>query len=227
MKTDKKKKGIHRWVRFVWISAVAGSIPAVLRALFGSATWLGSVRQAGYGFIYAACIGALCTVVLPRIAERVLRLKPAARWLTLVSVISGLAAVGCFAATGIIVMTAGIPARYFWIEYFVSLKVSVLIALAFALLAFFHEVVMARLNRAANELKTRDEAAEKLRQAATEARLSSLESRVQPHFLFNTLNSVLALIREDPASAERMVEQLAALLAFPWMLINRGWCRFR
>jgi len=214
MNTDKRKKGIHRWVRFMWISAVAGSIPAVMGALFGSAGWRGSVRQAGYGFIYAACIGALCTVVLPRIAKRVLRLRPATRWLTLVSIISGLAAVGCFAATLIIVLAGALPASYFWLEYFASLKVSVLIALAFALSAFFHEVIMARLNRTTNELKARDEAAEKLRQAATEARLSSLESRVQPHFLFNTLNSVLALIREDPESAERMVERLAALLRF-------------
>src|SRR5205814_9509341 len=44
------------------------------------------------------------------------------------------------------------------------------------------------------------------------AQLTSLESRVQPHFLFNTLNSISALIREDPRAAERMVERLAALL---------------
>src|SRR5262249_49053920 len=37
-------------------------------------------------------------------------------------------------------------------------------------------------------------------------------SRVQPHFLFNTLNSIAALIRENPAQAEQTVERLAALL---------------
>jgi sensor histidine kinase YesM len=35
---------------------------------------------------------------------------------------------------------------------------------------------------------------------------------VQPHFLFNTLNSIAELIREDPAGAERMTGQLASLL---------------
>jgi LytS/YehU family sensor histidine kinase len=35
---------------------------------------------------------------------------------------------------------------------------------------------------------------------------------VHPHFLFNTLNSISALIREDPRTAERTVERLAALL---------------
>ena len=47
-----------------------------------------------------------------------------------------------------------------------------------------------------------------------QARLSSLESRIHPHFLFNTLNSISALIREDPARAERIVERLAALLRY-------------
>jgi LytS/YehU family sensor histidine kinase len=48
----------------------------------------------------------------------------------------------------------------------------------------------------------------------TQARLSSLESRIHPHFLFNTLNSISALIREDPRKAERTVERLAALLRY-------------
>src|SRR5262249_29441511 len=50
------------------------------------------------------------------------------------------------------------------------------------------------------------------RRLATEARLASLESRLQPHFLFNTLNSIAALIPQDPAGAERMTGQLASLL---------------
>jgi len=42
--------------------------------------------------------------------------------------------------------------------------------------------------------------------------LASLSSRVQPHFLFNTLNSIAALIRENPEQAEQTVERLASLL---------------
>ena len=49
---------------------------------------------------------------------------------------------------------------------------------------------------------------------ANEARLASLESRVRPHFLFNSLNSAIALIPEDPARAEQVLERLAALLRF-------------
>ncbi len=49
---------------------------------------------------------------------------------------------------------------------------------------------------------------------ATEARLSSLESRIHPHFLFNTINSVSSLIQEDPKGAERLLERMSALLRF-------------
>lgn len=49
---------------------------------------------------------------------------------------------------------------------------------------------------------------------ASEAQLASLESRVHPHFLFNALNSVSALTREDPVKAEQIIQRLAALLRF-------------
>lgn len=47
--------------------------------------------------------------------------------------------------------------------------------------------------------------------AATTARLEELQSRIRPHFLFNTLNSAIALVREEPARAEAMLEDLAEL----------------
>jgi two-component system, LytTR family, sensor histidine kinase AlgZ len=47
--------------------------------------------------------------------------------------------------------------------------------------------------------------------AVAEAKLQALQSRIRPHFLFNSLNAVLAVVREDPARAERMLENLAEL----------------
>ena len=45
--------------------------------------------------------------------------------------------------------------------------------------------------------------------ALAEARLQALQARIRPHFLFNSLNAVLALIRKDPQRAERSLEDLA------------------
>ncbi|XXQ52716.1 sensor histidine kinase [Xenophilus aerolatus] len=47
--------------------------------------------------------------------------------------------------------------------------------------------------------------------AATTARLEELQQRIRPHFLFNTLNSAIALVREEPAKAEAMLEDLSEL----------------
>lgn len=47
--------------------------------------------------------------------------------------------------------------------------------------------------------------------AATTARLAELQARIRPHFLFNTLNTAIALVRVDPARAESVLEDLAEL----------------
>jgi two-component system sensor histidine kinase AlgZ len=47
--------------------------------------------------------------------------------------------------------------------------------------------------------------------ALGEARLQALQARIRPHFLFNSLNAVLSLIRTDPRRAENALEDLADL----------------
>ena len=47
--------------------------------------------------------------------------------------------------------------------------------------------------------------------AATQARLAELQARIRPHFLFNTLNSSIALVRAEPARAESLLEDLSDL----------------
>jgi two-component system sensor histidine kinase AlgZ len=47
--------------------------------------------------------------------------------------------------------------------------------------------------------------------AHTSARLAELQSRIRPHFLFNTLNSAIALVRAEPAKAEALLEDLSDL----------------
>jgi two-component system sensor histidine kinase AlgZ len=56
--------------------------------------------------------------------------------------------------------------------------------------------------------------------AATAARLSELQARIRPHFLFNTLNSAIALVRAEPAKAEMLLEDLSDL--FRHALIDQG-----
>jgi two-component system sensor histidine kinase AlgZ len=46
------------------------------------------------------------------------------------------------------------------------------------------------------------------------AQVQALQARIQPHFLFNCLNTVASLIEADPARAEAAVERLADLLRY-------------
>ena len=50
--------------------------------------------------------------------------------------------------------------------------------------------------------------------AQTQARLTELQSRIRPHFLFNTLNSAIALVRAEPAKAEALLEDLSDLFRY-------------
>jgi two-component system, LytTR family, sensor histidine kinase AlgZ len=47
--------------------------------------------------------------------------------------------------------------------------------------------------------------------ALTIARLQALQARIRPHFLYNSLNAVLSLIRSEPRRAETALEDLADL----------------
>lgn len=63
--------------------------------------------------------------------------------------------------------------------------------------------------RRANE---RERRAAELERSLTEARLTSLTRQLQPHFLFNTLNTIAALVRHDANRAEALLLDLSELL---------------
>jgi two-component system sensor histidine kinase AlgZ len=68
-----------------------------------------------------------------------------------------------------------------------------------------------RLKRRAREYELREE---RLRRAALRAELSALQARTDPHFLFNTLNTLAGLIEEDPARAGEMLDRLAGVFRY-------------
>ncbi|MCE2943611.1 MAG: histidine kinase [Xanthomonadaceae bacterium] len=48
-------------------------------------------------------------------------------------------------------------------------------------------------------------------EAVSQAQMEALQARIRPHFLFNSMNSIAALVRRDPAAAEQAVEDLSEL----------------
>jgi two-component system sensor histidine kinase AlgZ len=150
-----------------------------------------------YGFAYSACIGTLGWLILPRVGRYTPRIHPAARWTIVVIVTIAIAIVGSLIALALMSVVGFIPWSGFWLGFWRNLRFSIVVTIVIGVGISLFESVRYRLQY-----------------EAAQARLSSLESRLHPHFLFNTLNSISALIPDDPAAAERMTERLAALLRF-------------
>ncbi len=72
------------------------------------------------------------------------------------------------------------------------------------------------------QLREKERAEQDLQSLATQAELRALKAQINPHFLFNTLNTIAALIHTDPALAETMVERLAEMLRYVLASTERG-----
>lgn len=97
-------------------------------------------------------------------------------------------------------------------EYFFKSLSVFFIALLIGLGVYFYELFHDRVQATNLQLRTQELEKERAVKLAAEARLASLESKLHPHFLFNTLNSISALISEDPLLADQMVQRLASFL---------------
>lgn len=60
--------------------------------------------------------------------------------------------------------------------------------------------------------QSRQREAARLEAQLAEARLEALRMQINPHFLFNTLNAISALVERDPAGVRRMIARLSELL---------------
>jgi LytS/YehU family sensor histidine kinase len=116
-------------------------------------------------------------------------------WMLIIVAIVGLAMAGSAIAILFLRAIGYIPPGHLQEWFTSSWRASIIMTLLFGIGISLLETMRARLA-----------------QASAEAQLASLESRVQPHFLFNTLNSIAALVHDDPARAEKMTTDLAALL---------------
>jgi LytS/YehU family sensor histidine kinase len=118
-----------------------------------------------------------------------------------------LAVIGCLIGTAAIAALGMFPWPEYWTVARHDFAICIFITLAFGLVSTAFGRMQGRLHQ--QELER-----QRAINLATEAQLASLESRIHPHFLFNTLNSISALIPVDPERAERLMERMAALLRF-------------
>jgi len=174
---------------------------AVTLAFNGSTASLRQIaRSFGIALVYSVCIGGLGYLSLWRIGRICGKLRAPWNWTVFLGACVVIAIAGCLVSLGVLAALGVFPLSAYWSAFAGSIWICTAITLAFGVGNFLYESMRGKLERAMLEEER--------------ARFSSLESRIHPHFLFNTLNSISALIREDPAKAERTVQQLSALLRY-------------
>jgi sensor histidine kinase YesM len=174
--------------------------------------WRQATEPLAIAFLFSSCIGTTCAIVIPRVTPRLWRLRFPLNWVVLVLLMFVFAMAGSAVAIGTLIAVGYLPASLFDEWFAGSAKVAILTTLTFGIAVSAYELMRARLDKATLALRTKERDEAEARRLATEAQLASLESRVQPHFLFNTLNSIVSLIHDDPRGAEKMTGQLASLL---------------
>jgi len=204
-----------RWTGRIALPGILASIAVtVFLVAFGKTeTLMDVLREFGIAALYSLCIGSVLATVVPRVWERSRRWAPTLRWSTRIVAVAGGTALGALMA-GLCLLAIWREHYGFWASFWGSYSVSLILASTAAAFITTFETYKGKLQTTQMQLKEKELERERALQLATAARLSSLESRVRPHFLFNTLNSVASLIHEDPKRAEVMVNQLAELLRF-------------
>jgi len=87
-----------------------------------------------------------------------------------------------------------------------------LLTLYVSFFTYFTIIAVDTVMRQARARRERDLRTSRLEAELAHAQLDALRVRLQPHFLFNTLNSISALMREDVEAADVMLTRLAGLL---------------
>jgi LytS/YehU family sensor histidine kinase len=190
----------------------ACAVPLLFGSFRPGSSWQGLALQFGYALIYSNCIGGILGAAVPLAFHRTGSWPNAKKWLARLMVVVVGTTVGSMLAGLFLWML--IREYDYWGEFWIALRISLILAGTVTAFVSAYEIYKAKLEESAMQLKTKELERERALKLATEARLSSLESRLQPHFLFNTINSVSSLIHEDPVRAEQLLLRMAALLRF-------------
>jgi two-component system sensor histidine kinase AlgZ len=203
----------NRIARILAINTGVALVPTIIISGF-SGGFEGSWKTFAVSMLYAHTIGGLAHSLIPRTWPLLARFRTPWAWVLRVALMLGLAVGGTFLVCLIILAIGWVDPENFWATYFIDLRIVTVLTLAVGTGLSLYESMRAELDETTLQLRTRELERERSLKLATEAQLALLSSRVQPHFLFNTLNSISSLIQDDPQKAERLVERMAALLRF-------------
>jgi signal transduction histidine kinase len=100
--------------------------------------------------------------------------------------------------------------------------INALLALIVGGIAYAYEGMRLRLQDSLREVEEVRLVEASLREEAARSELAALQARINPHFFFNTLNTIASLLEADPARAERVVQRLADLFRYTSKAADAG-----
>ena len=209
------KRAMHRamFSGIITMPAVAAFI-VILYLVVGRARVSETVTRFLESLVYTLLIGVPAAIVLTWMSFRWTTRLGKLILLPQALVLIACATVGSLSAALVLQLVGFNPASFYWIEFRGSYPFAIVITLVVGLTMTTYQTLRHQLQSATLQLRTKQVEQERAYKLLAEARLSSLESRLHPHFLFNTLNSIAALIPRDPQRAEDTVGKLASLLRF-------------
>ncbi len=163
-------------------------------------------------FIHSTIYGLSFGLSAPYLAQRFELFSRGWRWPFAIVCIASLALASTFAVQSSLFALQHEGAEAFQVVFWYKAATVSVIVVIIGLAVHGYESIRTQIQDTKLQLRIQELERERTLKLLSEARLASLESRLHPHFLFNTLNSISALILEDPLVADAMVQQLARLL---------------
>lgn len=202
-----------RLLFLAWLNSAIAIVVALL-------IWLSPARgnhhslwdQLVQSFIHSTFYGFGFGLAMAHLGERLALLRVPWNWVSIVASLVLIALTTTMAVQLCLLGSGFLSVDLFWPEFLYKSLGVFIIALIIGLGIYTYETMRDRIQATSLQLRTQELEKERALKLITEARLSSLESKLHPHFLFNTLNAISALIPENQALADEMLQRLAALL---------------
>ncbi len=169
--------------------------------------WLHLLAGFASSLVISVCIGTATTAAYVMVWDLLSRTKG---WFPRALIHGGIVVVGVLVGTEVAIQLLRLT-LYAGVEISMVRQGIWRVGLAITVVAMVVSVAYDRLRDRARTHELREQQAQ---HALLRAQIDNLQAKVNPHFLFNALNTVASLVEEDPERAIEGIERLSALLRY-------------
>ena len=187
-----KKIGLFVLILFLFVGTVD--------MLYSGGSWIDSYLRT---FVFTLTCTFFCTTFLCAVPEDLSKSRHGLYY----GIFTLLVAAGIF--LGVITGTLILDGRLFMPKGILLFSLVVGLIFSAGITTYFY--LKEKLGEKISLMKVMEVENERLKRLESETRLRNLQAKLNPHFLFNTLNSAAALVYDDPEKAEASIVRLANL----------------